>query len=120
MIYIGRAKNVKSRVYNHKITENRQLYYHAHNGEFSNEIRGSIGIVEHLVENPYINNIDVHTVQVCETVEETVKAERQWIMAVHHLGFGGLLLNKNHLGLFPYSLDHADILALNHSIGTVM
>lgn len=92
--YIGKANNIKSRISSHKSIINYVLGAALH-GWKPKQLYGSYEpIVQHLIENPEINVIEVDILDVCQTEQEALQEEDLWHKVLISHPLNHFCLNK--------------------------
>lgn len=100
-IYIGRSVNIRNRIVSHKDKEVSALNYYRYNKEHKPKSSANRKIINHLLEIEDINEVEIYVLQICETKEESMIAEKDWVKAAYHLGFHDIILNLEVFGCYP-------------------
>lgn len=90
--YIGRTIDLTRRFAQHKRTFNRLLNAAIHRGEqaYAPSFRA---VVDFLIVNPHIDTADMYVLELCTSLEESIREELSWLEAVRTHALNWYCLN---------------------------
>jgi len=106
--YIGKANNLGSRISAHRWHINKMVcdIVYDRSGNWS---ASYLRIMEHLKQNPNIIDAEAYIIEVCDTDEDALKIERDWLKTMQGHFLNWHCLNKQ----FYWGLEQEDLDSLN-------